>query len=176
MKIEKEYKMLINESQFNKLKEEFKSNIVLDQVNHYYDTTPSLYNKKMAVRIREVNNEYIFTLKRSTFEGQLEYEFLIDNLDINDKKIKELLSTFSIVETLKYLGSSRTIRHLYKDEYGELCLDKNTYNNLIDYEVEYELFDPNNDKLEHFKNILKKCDIEYKENKNSKLKRFIDSL
>ena len=175
-KIEKEYKMLLSKDEFDSLLNTYKPNKILKQTNYYFDSKPSLYSRGFSIRIREIDNKYTFTLKESTSLGKLEHEFDIDSFNIDDIVIKKLLDELNIHEPLSNIGSLKTTRHLFIDEFGELCIDYNEYNNIIDYEVEYELFDYTLDKLDHFKNILKKCNIEYKENPLSKLRRFISSL
>lgn len=171
-KIEKEYKMMITKQQFEDLKSFYPYNVTNNQINYYYDSKPSAYARGFAIRIRELNGEFIFTLKESVPEGKLEYEFVIEKNDINDQKIKNVLDSLHLKDQLFMIGTLKTIRHIYRDEFGELCLDENHYLQKVDYEVEYELFDHTMDKLDHFINLLKKCNIDYVPNKLSKLKRF----
>lgn len=174
--IEKEYKVLVSEEQFRKMLKLYPDHIINDQTNYYYDTSPSLKNRNIAVRIRKLNNKYIFTLKHFNRNYELEeYEVEIKNPDINDSKVREILEKFEI-DNLKQIGKLHTVRHLYKDKYGELCIDANEYNNKSDYEIEYELYEPGEDHLERFKRMLAEADIEYKENKISKIARMMNTL
>lgn len=175
-KIEKEYKMMLSKEEFKNLLASFPKAIINDQINYYYDSKPSVYARGFGIRIRELNNKFYFTLKESVPEGKLEFEFEIPNNDINDAKVRELLDKLELFDSLEMIGTLRTIRHIHKDEFGELCIDENHYNGIVDYEVEYELFDHTLDKLEHFKNILKMCNIEFIQNNTSKIRRFRNSL
>lgn len=174
-KIEKEYKMLLTKKQFEKIKKGYSFDKKNIQINHYFNSLNN-FKRNYAVRIRELNDKYIFTLKMNNENGKLEYEFEIDNLDIHHKKIEDLLQELNIDDKFYPIGTMKTIRYILNDEFGELCLDENHYFDKIDYEIEYELFDYTQNKLEHFKNILKTFDIEFVLNKKSKLKRFKDEL
>ncbi len=174
-KIEKEYKMMLTKKQFDTIKKHYLFDKTNTQINHYFNSVNN-FKKNYALRIRELNNTFIFTLKMNNENGKLEYEFEIDNLDINHNKIKSLLKELNIDDEFYPIGTMKTIRHILNDEFGELCLDENHYFYKVDYEIEYELFDYTQDKLEHFKNILKTFDIEFVLNKKSKLKRFKDEL
>ena len=170
MNIEKEYKMLLNEKQFNNLLNCFSFN-TNTQINHYFQANN---NKDIAIRIREINNTYIFTMKIKK-DVLYELEFNIPNNDINDPKIKKVFLEYNLDDVI-YLGKLKTIRHTYNDTYGQICLDYNEYNNLIDYEIEYELYDHNLDYLNYFKELLKTNNIIYKENNISKIKRFKNTI
>ena len=175
-KLEVEYKMLVTKEELQKLKSQYKPIEKLDQINYYYDSNPSLYQRGFSIRIREVDNKYIFTLKESLLNGKLEHEFEINSLNINDPKIKEVLDSLEIKDELHQIVTLRTIRHIYKDECGELCMVANEYNKIVDYEVEYELYNSDENHLEHFINLLIKCDIDYVENPISKLKRLKNTI
>jgi len=170
-KLEVEYKMLVTKEELNKLIQTYTPIKTINQINHYFDSEPSLYLKGFALRIREINNKFIFALKENAPKGLIEYEFEIDSLNINNSKIKKLLNNLGINDSLNHIGTLNTIRHIYKDEHGEMCLDINKYNNIIDYEVEYELFNPEENHLNHFINLLKVCNITYVKNPLTKLQR-----
>jgi len=174
--IEKEYKVLVNKTQFEKLLEEFPNYKVKDQTNYYFDSTPSLYNKKIAIRIRELDNKYIFTLKHLNDNGELEeFEKSLDSLNINDQSLDDIYRKFEIKD-LKQIGTLHTIRHQIDDQYGSLCMDISKYNGLTDYEIEYELFNNKDDRLGRFKNIISKADIEYVPNHITKIARMKNTM
>lgn len=172
MKIEKEYKLLIDEVVYNQILATFSGFECIEQVNHYYDIVPSIPN--IAIRIRETNNIYIFTLKH--FDKVLyEYEFEVNDLSLNDDSINQLLNKFKI-DKLVSIGSMTTRRSILKDQYGEFCIDKSEYNGLVDYEIEYELFDDKDDLVTHFNEWLKPFNLHYVSSGKSKIHRFKESL
>ena len=172
--IEKEYKVLITKNEFEKLLETYPDHKVKDQTNYYFDTSPSLHEKNIAIRIRVCDNKYIFTLKHANEDGLSEYETELNEFNINDPKLDEIYRKFNIGE-LREIGKLRTLRHQADDKFGSLCIDMNEYNGITDYEVEYELFNPKEDRLGRFRNILAKAEIEYVQNSVSKIARMINT-
>ncbi|MFI3283990.1 MAG: CYTH domain-containing protein [Erysipelotrichaceae bacterium] len=173
MNIEKEYKTLINSANYQTMMDFYQVK-ARKQVNYYFDTPEGLFNKNLNVRIRQIDDQYFFTLKH--YQGQLyEYEFEISSLSIDDLNVQKLLTQFDI-KNLKCIGSLTTYRAMIKDTYGELCIDKNLYFDQVDYEVEYELSNANEDHLDHFKNILNQFNISFIGNKVSKSQRFQNIL
>lgn len=167
--IEKEYKMMISEKEYNQIISDFNALSFL-QSNYYYSTG----YKDKACRIRYIDNKYIFTLKVSKKDYKEEYEFQINDNSLDDKRIQELLKEFNIND-LEYEGYMDTYRTVIKLENGELCIDKSLYNNQIDYELEYELLDPDKDTFGVFESILSRYNLTYKKSEKSKYKRFLDS-
>lgn len=167
--IEKEYKMMINKKEYENILFDYSVNPIL-QTNHYYRTG---YKDKTA-RIRIIDNKYIFTLKVSKKDYKEEYEFEIKDNSLNDERIIELFKSFNIT-SVEYEGYMDTYRAIVKLENGELCIDKSIYNNSIDYELEYELLDPNKDTFYVFENVLKKYGLIYHKSEKSKYKRFLDT-
>lgn len=167
--IEKEYKMMINEKEYNQIISDFCVTSFL-QSNYYYSTGC----KDKACRIRYINNQYIFTLKVSKYDYKEEYEFQIKDNSLDDERIQSLLEEFNI-SNLRYEGYMDTYRAIVNIENGELCIDKSLYNNQIDYELEYELLDPDKDTFGVFETILSRYNLTYKKSEKSKYKRFLDS-
>lgn len=62
-------------------------------------------------------------------------------------------------------------------ENGILCLDKNKYSDIIDYELEFELYPKANLELgkKELEIILNQVELIYIQNKNSKIKRCLDA-
>lgn len=174
-KIEKEYKVLVDKTKLEKMIKYYSVEPII-QINHYFDSTPSLYQRGFSIRIRQIGNKNIFALKESLKDSKLEHEFEINGFNIEDENILNLFKELNINQKLEEIGELKTYRYLIKDEFGELCLDINEYSNIVDYEIEYELYNPSEDRLDHFKEILKKFDIEYIPNKLSKIRRFRMSL
>lgn len=170
-KIEKEFKVLIDKKQFDRIVEAEDLQLII-QENFYYDT----HEENTACRIRNIEDLYIFTLKKVVDNQVFEYEYQVNDNDINDPYIQEFLKRQNITQKPIFLGSMLTCRYFKKLKYGELVIDLNKYLNHEDYEIEYELFDPKNNIQDEFLNFLNKYKIEFKENKNSKFKRFKERL
>ena len=168
--IELEYKVMIDESVYNRMLDFYHLEPVR-QVNYYYNANKPYH----AMRIREKEGHYIFTLKVKENNYHREYEFEIEKNDIDDPKIIELLQMFHIDKPV-YIGSMTTYRSTLEFEKGELCVDKSEYLNKTDYELEYELKDAKIDDFSTFEGILNNFGINYCPSKRSKFKRFIDAL
>ena len=168
--IEKEYKMMLEEKQFNTIINGLNFDKINVQTNHYYSCP-----NNMGMRVRELNGRYFFTLKHFINNEVREYEWEINDLSLNDSRIKDLFEELKI-ESYQYLGELKTTRYLKYYELGELCLDKNEYLNICDYELEYELKNAKTDDFQTLVNLLANFNLEFETNKITKYKRFIDRL
>ena len=75
--VEKEYKMLVSKEQFDKLCSLYENLNFITQTNTYYDTVNGdIQKKKGAMRIRERNGRFLFTLKmrQENLDGLCECE------------------------------------------------------------------------------------------------------
>lgn len=163
---EKEYKMMINKDIYDYylLNLDLKT---FTQINYYY----SCDNPLFAMRTRLINNKILFTLKEKKDEYKNEYEFEIEENNLNDSRIQKLLKEFNINNPI-YEGTMKTTRSILDLKYGEFCLDKNEYLNKVDYEIEYELYDVENDIHDEFIEILNKANLVYERSFKSKYGRF----
>ena len=168
--VEKEYKMMLKDQQFNTIVNGLNFDRINVQINHYYSCP-----NNMGMRIRELNGHYFFTLKHFVNNEVREYEWEIEDLSLNDSKIKKLFNELNI-DSYHYLGELKTTRYLKYYELGELCLDKNEYLDTCDYELEYELKDAKTDDFQTLVKILAQFNLEFKTNKITKYKRFINRL
>lgn len=179
--IEIEAKVLISEQDYKRvIKFYSKENAnKIKQVNYYIDTD-SLYLKKYGIglRIRE-KGYYVLTLKAPMGEGLLEKKESITEkqfLDFNDKNIfpngdvKNFLMMLGVDISKLKIQTKLVTDRIEIDNYasGEVfSIDKNTYNGIVDYELEME-----GESLERAKAALKaRCEelnIEYKDNEKSK--------
>lgn len=164
--LEKEYKVLINARQYEEITSQLSISPIL-QINHYYDT--SLQN--CAARIREEQDGIFFTLKIKNGEFHDEYEFSLSEVDIEDDKVKSLLTELSI-HSLTYLGDLKNLRYVLPKDKGEICIDKSTYFGHTDFELEYELYDPSYQD-EEFIAFLQENRIPYIRNFSGKFARFL---
>jgi uncharacterized protein YjbK len=186
--IEIEAKILVNEKEFNLLKSVLKieeSSKVI-QTNHYIDDPiGSLRKYGFALRIRELNKTFTLTLKSPMAEGTLEKnQSLSEQVYLNYKSkkvfpiglIKDFLEMFGFDTTkLQIITQLTTERYETTFEGRHVCLDKNSYHGLIDFEVESE-----ESSLKHAAETLKllceKANIDYKANQVSKYARAIKTI
>jgi uncharacterized protein YjbK len=186
--IEIEAKILVNEKEFNLLKSVLKieEKLRVIQTNHYIDDPiGSLRKYGFALRIRELNQTFTLTLKSPMAEGTLEKNQSLSEqayLNYKSKKvfplglIKDFLDMFGFDTTkLQIITQLTTERYETTFEGRHVCLDKNSYHGLIDFEVESE-----ESSLKHAAETLmllcEKANIEYKANHVSKYARAIKTI
>jgi uncharacterized protein YjbK len=164
--LEIELKCLLNKDQFDCLLGKMSFSNPKIQVNTYYDTLDGdLQKRHWMCRIREVMNQYEFTLKTPGDGGLNEFECPLEKHDILDPIIVDLFAQSDIHPPFKSLGTTTTHRSKYMDEYGEWCLDFNEFNGFSDYEVEYELFEYHASAQQRFTEVLKSCGVDYQQAK-----------
>lgn len=174
--IEKEFKVLLTKEQFDSLYAMYPDLQPIRQVNTYYDTSDYQIQKaKGAMRIREKEGSFIFTLKMvdALSDGLLEYECPVtkNTLDVFEQEdIKQLLHSYHIDGKIQMLTKLTTYRSVYQTEFAELCFDISHYQNQTDYEIEYE-YKKDHDGLSVFQSILDHVHIQYKHNCLSKIQR-----
>lgn len=177
--IEKEFKVLLTEEQFTYLYNLYPSLEVKKQINTYYDTKENMICKMQgAMRIREKEGHFIFTLKKFMDEGLLEYECEVFENNIKVfaiSDIKNLLKSYDLQGPFQELTTLTTYRAVYDNGYAELCFDKNEYNGITDYEIEYE-YKKEHDGLSFFQKILDEIDVKYEKNCISKIQRALQSI
>lgn len=172
--IETEYKVLVTKEQFEKLKSNY---LILEsrkQVNTYYDTKTALIKKqKYSMRIREVNNQFIFTLKTPHKGAHHEHECLVSQNSVEAFKEPEIVLLFDqyhLHGDYQEIGKCITYRSIYANELAELCFDINEYNGITDFEIEYEM-KSDHDGIAAFNQILSAIDCVYVKNCPSKIAR-----
>ncbi|MGD6801611.1 CYTH domain-containing protein [Rossellomorea aquimaris] len=185
--LEIEFKNMLTQGEFNCIKEHFSftdKDFTL-QKNHYFDTPANdLREKQCALRIREKNEKFEFTLKQPADEGLLE-----TNQSVTEEETKKMLAEGSLppgevesalqklgIETKKFrhFGTLSTNRaeSLYKD--GLLVLDYSFYLNNEDFELEYEVKERESGQ-EIFFDFLKAMNIPIRHADN-KIKRFLRAV
>ena len=188
--IEIEAKALIKEEDYNKLIKEFENEnaCFFDQTNYYVETK-NFDLKKLGVglRVRSINDKFVLTLKAPMSEGLLEKEENIseDQFVMFEKKnifpecsLKDFIIMLGFdIKKLKIMAKLRTHRTQLELDEGKhiLCIDRNEYNNLVDYELELEgnSLGKAKTRLEQF---CIEHEIEYKDNPRSKQTRALESL
>lgn len=183
--IEIEAKAMLDESDYQKL---IKQNNLSSytQINYYLDDEKISHQKQFGLRVRVKRNFIEFTLKVSVGdEKKIEINQVINEMELNaiiknnlipDGEVKDALISNKIDLTkMKVFGKLTTTRSDIKYKTSLISIDKNEYNNQIDYEIEAE-----DSSMEDAKNnlqeFLNKNMISYKENHVTKLKRLILSL
>ena len=104
--IENEYKVLLNQEQFDVLIELLRPEPAFCQTNRYFDTAERYLQKHGgALRIREKNGQFLFTLKvRKNADTLLEYEGPVDRCDASafeQADIQELLHAHGVCQPLQ---------------------------------------------------------------------------
>lgn len=188
--IEIEAKVLISEKDYYNIVERFEDKIIkeYEQVNYYIDTNDFKLKKLgIGLRIRYCFNIYTMTIKCPLSEGLLEKDQIItkeaylnfkNNNVFPEGSLKEFISMLGInIEELLILAHLRTLRKECDDGNPEttFSIDKNTYNKIVDYELELE-----GNNLTKVKELLKQIcidnDIEYKDNLVSKQSRAMSTI
>jgi uncharacterized protein YjbK len=186
--IEIEAKILVSETDFQKLKVLLNvgEDIKVVQTNHYIDdSTGSLKQYGFALRIRELKSTYTLTLKSPMAEGTLEknqtitkqhYQAFKDQGVFPPGLIQDFLEMFGFkTAALRIITFLTTERYETTFEGRHVCLDKNQYHGITDYEVESE-----ESSLKHaaetLKNLCEAAHIPYQANQISKYARAIKTL
>lgn len=179
MNIEKEYKILVTRAEFETLLKQYPQAVFHKQVNTYYDTKEQQIRMHHgAMRIREVQGQFLFTLKMHADQGLMEYEKIVDRNDqgvFADSEIQTLLSSFDIDQEVFPITSLTTYRAVIDTGDAELCFDYNEYGTKKDYEIEYE-YKRAHDGETAFSHILALANLKYKKNCTSKIQRALDAL
>ena len=90
-----------------------------------------------------------------------------------DSRIYFILEGEVKVYCTSIMGKKILVDDIFENEFAELCFDINYYNDMVDYEIEYEY------KVEHdgyaiFNDILKKVNLKYTSNCKSKIQRALN--
>lgn len=177
--IEKEYKVLLTEAQFNDLISIYCPGDFHRQINTYYDTLEgSIKMKQGAMRIRTIDNIHLFTLKIHKGNNLYEYETTVHSDSIHafqQDDIANLLKDQQIVGELVQIAQLTTKRAIIDTGFAEVCFDISSYNGITDYEIEYEYKKPH-DGLQEFQRILSHIHLSYEKNCISKIQRALRAL
>ena len=179
MNIEKEYKILVTKAQFFTLLQQYPNATFHKQINTYYDTVDGRIRQHCgAMRIRQKQNTYLFTLKLPAQEGLREYEMPVAKNDITVfqlPQIKSLLTDLIHDQPLLEIAQATTYRAQIDLSHAQLCFDYNVYGETADYELEYEYTLPH-DGLPVFQSILAPAQLSYHTNCPSKIERVYQAL
>jgi uncharacterized protein YjbK len=176
--LETELKCIITENIYEKIKGEFDWNSAAEQINHYYtDEESELRRKRIMVRVREKNGKHKLQIKlhkNADSPLQICEETEVD-IDAVPKNIKSDIIKKAVgidCGDLMYMGSSATLRHsLMWNKDTEICLDRTTYFNETDYEIEIEYVGEADKKL---LDELSKMGVSFDKNSVGKFSRFLN--
>lgn len=143
---EKEIKILLNEEEYNKILNFFVWNKEYTQNNYYYGNLKETSAKSAnTIRIREKKGKIFLQVKirkveRGSLHIQEEYERELEDIPsvVSKLELKEL-TEYDFPSDVYLLGVLSTTRReccLFPDII--ICLDKNNYFEMEDYEVEIE--------------------------------------
>lgn len=173
--LERELKLLITEDQYNTIIHSYDFSEPFYQTNTFYDT-PDRKVKAAggAMRIRKKGDTNIFTLKiRTDPITHIEYEKEIDVdriQDIKDPEILGWLAKYHIPQEVHILVSFTTERRVLITENAEFSVDKTTFQNMTDYELEYE-YTKDHDGITVFNELLQPFGLKYIKNNPGKFSR-----
>lgn len=181
--IEIEYKNLLTKAEYVQLLNYFKieTNDIKEQINHYFDTAEfALKNLRSALRIREKNGSYELTLKQPAEVGLLETnqtiskqvaEGMFKNARFPEGAVKVALEAVSVdIKSIEFFGTLTTLRAELEYNGGLLVFDHSRYLNVEDFELEYEVTNPEKGKVV-FRQLLDTMHIPIRKTDN-KIQRF----
>ncbi len=177
--IEKEFKTLITDAEFQKVKESYIWDSVFKQKNHYYaDINERTIDNNIMFRVRERDNTYKVQVKfhkksDNLAQVSIENEYPIDNAPDKIEDSKKYLG--EDMGVLKKLGFSETVRYSKMwDNDTEICLDMTTYLGYTDYEIEVEY--RTEEMNEELRNELFELGISFTKKPMGKFRRFLMRL
>ena len=189
--MEYEARVMITENQYSLVKEFYqKTNLKRHQlvnINYYYDDDKlTITNNSHVLRLRTIDdNKYELTLKIKGENGDIEINKPLTSFEIRDIQnqvnvsdediIKQLKSINVDLANLKLIAKLKTERIEVVLINSLLVIDKNYYNDKIDFNLEVESISKS-DAVGLLKEICEQFDIEYKKDYISKSRRAIYNL
>jgi len=176
--VEIEYKVLISEAQYNGLMANFPGE-PFAQTNFYFDNfNHQLKKRDISCRIRTYSDqvELTFKLPKKKGKDEITFEHVDPETAFTRQDVAFFMARLGIQSPLVFQGSLDTIRSTTNCKYGLLCIDKNTYNGITDYEVEYEVYKNLKKGLNEFRDILAFFGLTYVKNCDSKIKRCLSTV
>ncbi|ASB90103.1 CYTH domain-containing protein [Bacillus sonorensis] len=180
--LEIEFKNMLTKEEFEQISTyyQFTSEQFVTQQNHYFDTKEfSLKEKGAALRIRQKQDVHVLTLKEPAPVGLTEtHQKLpsppdLEQFCIPTGPVYDRLKDLGIEPgNLAYFGTLVTDRAEKKRPEGLIVLDRSRYLKVEDYEIEFEVADYEQGKLD-FAKLLKSFGIPKRDTKN-KIVRFYE--
>ena len=189
--MEFEARVMITEDQYSLVKDFYtkpgKKFHELVNINYYYDDEKlSISNKHEVLRLRTINDvKHELTLKIKGENGDVEITkpltsfetgTVMNQINISDIEIMNRLREIEVdPANLKLVAKLKTERIEVEEENYLLVIDKNYYNDKIDFNLEVESTSKS-DAIEYLKQIIEQFGIEYKKDYISKSRRAIYNL
>lgn len=189
--MEYEARVMITENQYSLVKDFYlKTNLECHQlvnINYYYDDDKlTITNNSHVLRLRAIDDsKYELTLKIKGENGDVEINKPLTSFEIRDIQnqinvsdediIKQLKSINVDLANLKLIAKLKTERIEVVLINSLLVIDKNYYNDKIDFNLEVESISKS-DAVALLKEICEQFDIEYKKDYISKSRRAIYNL
>ena len=189
--MEYEARVMITEDQYSLVKDFYtkpgKKFHELVNINYYYDDEKlTISNKHEVLRLRTINDvKHELTLKIKGENGDVEITkpltsfetgAVMNQINISDIEIMNRLREIEVdPANLKLVAKLRTERIEVEEENYLLVIDKNYYNDKIDFNLEVESTSKS-DAIEYLKQIIEQFGIEYKKDYISKSRRAIYNL
>ncbi len=157
--LEIEYKAMLEADRYEELLEffaEFTDKVdSYTQTNYYFDTADKLLiNQGICVRLRNVGESWLFQVKipkesKGEYNEQVEIETEVPTLLAGEfikngiVKDNQLLQNIAVLgeylgESLEMVGTLVTVRQDYKFYTDTISIDKSSYLDVVDYELEWE--------------------------------------
>jgi uncharacterized protein YjbK len=149
--LEIEFKNMLTKEEYVKLLADTKKTPI-SQTNHYFDTADfQLRRHKAALRIRQIEDHYVCTLKTPAPVGNyettdnltsLQAGHILEGQQFDAPEVRAELERLNVSPAaLKLIGSLTTYRAEIEYAGGLLVLDHSQYCGIEDYELEYEVTD-----------------------------------
>lgn len=167
--LEIETKVMINKDTYHRLCATCEFDHTVSQYNHYYQA--AVQPTDVALRIRKVENKFLFTLKQKEGENHREYEMYLSKDDINAPELQPIYDKFNIQGPFTSLGQSSTVRSTKRIKYGEIALDHSIFEWGDDFEIEFEAIDPTPTCQQEFLKWLRIYHVQYVPSKMTKMQR-----
>ena len=189
--MEYEARVMITENQYSSVLDYYtrqdKNIHKLVNLNYYYDDDKmTISNSHNVLRLRSIDEaNHELTLKIKGDNGDIEInrpltskqlnEFM-NQINISDVEIINQLKQIGVdLENLKLIAKLKTERVEIQEEDYLLVIDKNYYNDKIDYNLEVESTSKSI-AIERLKQVIEPFGIEYKKDYISKSRRAIYNL
>lgn len=186
-----EARVMITENQYSLIKEKYVSqshNCVHSTNTNYYfdDEKRTLTKNHIVLRARNISNkQFEITLKIKGENGDLEINHQLTSNEFNELIKNNCLNQCNILDELTTRGIDFSVLKIIADlktdrigiQYPEylFVIDKNYYNQKVDFNLEVESTSKNN-AISYLKSIISKFGIEYKKDYISKSRRAIYNL
>ena len=144
--IESEFKVMLTEEQYEKIRAMYQWDREIEQTNYYYDTEDiSLISSHITCRVRRIDGVHYLQMKLPTgveySRVELEQELGSELPDTLSSQMLCSLSGRNDMPEVQLLGGLTTFRSVKRFDGAEIDLDKSSYFGKTDYELEIEFTD-----------------------------------